>query len=196
MANSLQARIRQETRDMAVARQHMSLWVAEGVEDYSCAIHSTGMSYWNAMGTALGFDAIGEMPAPQSGTYAFAGDDVRSDSVWFERGTHSPSVVVEFERYTRSSDEGKLIAKVDNLLLAHHRWDRRPGILVLAYWTKGLASLPNHGLLRSRVTGGFVTTAKERVEGTATGEVLFFQTVLQQAESNKWRLVQIVERGV
>jgi hypothetical protein len=196
MGDSLIDRIRQESREMSVAGRHMSLWTSEGVEDYSCAIHSTGMSYWNAMGTAFGFDAIGEMPAPQSGRYAFAGDDVRSDSVWFDQVAHSPSVVVEFERYTRLTDEAKLIGKVDNLLVAHHRWNQRPRILVLAYWTKGLASLPDHALLRARVRNGFVTNAKEIVEGAANCEVLFFQAVLQQSDGGKWRLAQIIERGV
>jgi hypothetical protein len=196
MGDALVDRIRQESREMTVAHRHMSLWTAVGVEDYSCTIHSTGVSYWNAMGLAFGFNAIAEMPAPQSGPYAFAGDDVRSDSLWFAVPAGSPSVAVEFERYTRRTDEGKLIEKVKNLLLAHHRWDRQPRILVLAYWTKGLASLPNHDRLRARIKNGFVTSAKERVEGAVNCDVLFFQTVLQQGDGGRWRLAQIVERGV
>lgn len=195
MADLLVERIRQECREMTVAHQHMSLWTSKGVEDYSCAIHSTGMSYWNVMGMAFGLIAIGEMPAPQSGPYAFTGDDVRSDSVWFDPSKHAPAVLVEFERYTRLTDEGKLVEKVNNLLLAHHRWGLQPRILILAYWTKGLASLPNHSLLRARVKNGFETTAKERVEGAVNCEVLFFQTVLHQ-NGSKWRLAQILERGV
>ena len=42
MADPLADRIHQECRDLAVARRHMSLWTVSGVEDYSCAIHSTG----------------------------------------------------------------------------------------------------------------------------------------------------------
>jgi len=70
--------IRQEASTLSIARQHLSLWVERGLKDYSCTIHSTGTTYWNTMGAILGFDAITEMPAPQSGPYAFVGDDVRS----------------------------------------------------------------------------------------------------------------------
>ena len=196
MTDSLAARIREECRELAVANRHMSLWTSPGVSDFSCAVHSTGMSYWNSMGTAFGYSAVGEMPAPQVGRYALAGDDVRSDSVWFEAGTHSPVVVVEFERYTRPTDQGKLVGKADNLLLAHHRWNNEPHVLVLAYWTKGLASLPDHAQLRDRIKNGFVTTARERVGGVVGCEILFLQTVLMSDEQGRWRLTQIVERGI
>jgi hypothetical protein len=46
--------IRREARDLSIAREHLSLWVEKGLSDVSCALHSTGMSYWNVMGTVLG----------------------------------------------------------------------------------------------------------------------------------------------
>lgn len=188
-------RIRQEANDLSIARTSLSLWQERGVADTSCALHSVGMSYWSLLGTQSGFEAVSEMPAPNDGPYAFVGDDVRNDSVWFTM-QHEPLVLVEFERYSGAVDEGKLAGKVDNLLLAHHRWGRRPQILVLAYWTKGLASLPNHAMLRQRLRNGFETGAREKVCGSVGCEVYFFQAVLQQTSESCWRLSQMIERGV
>jgi hypothetical protein len=188
--------MRQEARDLSIARVHLSLWVDKGLRDVSCALHSTGMSYWNVLGTLLGYDAIGELPAPHDGPYAFVGEDVRSDSVWFEATSHQPHVLIEFERYTGKTDESKLVGKVDNLLLAHHRWGQQPAVLILSYWTKGLASLPDHALLRRRVQQGFMTSAKEQVEGSGRCQIFFFQTVLQQTAEDRWRLSQVIERGI
>jgi hypothetical protein len=188
--------MRREARHLSIARAHLSLWVEKGLRDVSYTLHSTGMSYWNVIGIVLGYDAIGELPAPHDGPYAFVGDDVRSDSVWFDAASHQPHVVIEFERYTRKTDETKLIGKVDNLLLAHHRWGQQPAVLILSYWTKGLASLPDHAMLRRRVQHGFVTSAKEQVEGSMHCQVFFFQTVLQQTVEGGWRLSQVIERGV
>src|SRR5262249_28080362 len=112
--------IRQETSELSLAKRHLGLWLERGVADTSCALHSIGMTYWNLLGTMFGFDAIAEMPAPAEGAYAFVGDDVRNDSVWFEPTTDLPSVLVEFERYSGQLDEGKLAGKVNSLLLAHH----------------------------------------------------------------------------
>jgi hypothetical protein len=188
--------MRREARDLTVARAHLSLWVEKGLSDVSCTLHSTGMSYWNLIGTVLGYDAIGELPAPHDGPYTVVGDDVRSNSVWFEAPSHQPHVLVEFERYTGKTDETKLIGKVDNLLLAHHRWGQQPAVLILSYWTKGLVSLPDHAILRHRVQHGFMTRAKEQVEGSGRCQIFFFQTVLQQTIEGRWRLLQVIERGM
>lgn len=188
--------IRQEASDLSIGRARLSLWLDRGVPDTSCSLHSVGMSYWSLLGTVLGFEAITEMPAPNDGPYAFVGDDVRSDSVWFATHQGKPDVLVEFERYAGSADEGKLAGKVENLLLAHHRWGKQPQTLVLAYWTKGLASLPDHASLRQRVRNGFVTRARECVCGSLACEVHFFQVVLQEVPESHWRLSQLIERGV
>lgn len=188
--------IREEARTLSIAKQRLPIWTKQGLGDYSCTLHSAGTTYWNTMGEALGYTSISEMPAPQNGPCAFVGDDVRSDSLWFDARNHEPLVVVEFERYARQSDENKLVGKVDNLLLAYHRWGTKPRVLVLAYWTKGLATLPNHASLRRHVKQGFVTPAKERVEAAVDCELLFFQTVLSETDMGRWRLSQVVERGL
>jgi hypothetical protein len=188
--------IRREASDLAIARRAMSLWTELGLEDYSATLHSTGMSYWNLVGSSLGYDAIAEMPAPQVGPYAFVGDDVRNDSVWFQGNSHEPVALVEFERYKGHSDESKLLGKMDRLLLAYHRWGQRPEALILSYWTKGLASLPDHRRLRRRVKDGFETAARETVTGSVKCRVAFFQAVLQETDDGRWRLSQLIERGV
>lgn len=188
--------IRKETSELSLAKRHLGLWTDRGIADTSCALHSIGMTYWNLIGTMFGFDAIAEMPAPAEGAYGFVGDDVRNDSAWFSPRSEHPSVIVEFERYSGQSDEGKLSGKMNSLLLAHHRWLTVPKTLILAYWTKGLAALPDHDALRRRAKQGFETSAKERVTGASDAAVLFFQFVLQSADDTQWRLTQVIERGV
>jgi hypothetical protein len=51
-------------------------------------------------------------------------------------------------------------------------------------------------MLRRRVQHGFVTSAKEQVEGSGHCQVFFFQTVLQQTAEGRWRLSQVIERGM
>lgn len=196
MALSVVEQIRREASDLTIARLHLGLWTDRGLADTSCALHSVGMTYWTLMGSTFGFDAIAEMPAPAMGAYGFVGDDVRNDSAWFSAKSNSPSVLVEFERYAGVSDKGKLAGKVNSLLLAHHRWQNAPSVLILAYWTKGLAALPDHASLRRRAKYGFETSAKEHVSGAADCVVLFFQSVLQMTDDSRWQLSQVIERGV
>jgi hypothetical protein len=196
MALSVVEQIRREVSDLSIAKRHLGLWTDRGLGDNSCSLHSVGMTYWTLIGTMFGFDAVTEMPAPAEGAYGFVGDDVRSDSAWFAQNAGAPSVLVEFERYEGVSDQGKLAGKVNNLLLAHHRWHGVPKVLILAYWTKGLAALPDHASLRRRLKSGFETSAKEHVSGAAGCVVLFFQSVLQSTADSRWRLSQVIERGV
>lgn len=188
--------IREEVRELTVAKASLALWAERGLSDYSCTIHSTGITYWNLIGRALGFVSIGEFPAPQDGPYAFVGGDVRSDSVWFDAISFLPVTLVEFERYSNASDEVKLIGKVENLLLGYHRWQQKPSALVLAYWTKGHLTLPQHEKLRKRIRSGFEATAKERVRGATACDVFFIQTILTETTDGLWRLSQVLERGV
>ena len=110
-----------------------------GVKDEDVLVHSLGCSVWNTLGHQLGFMAVVEAPAPSG-----AGNDIRSDSVWFSYATQNPEVVVEFERYDGSKpDKAKLTSKLMNLLEAYHRWDRKPLLLVLSFWSKEVVSAPD-----------------------------------------------------
>ena len=180
---------------LAFARGAFPVWVERGLPDYSLTLHSAGTSYWAALGHHLGFTGLAEFPAPPEGPFAHVGDDVRSDAAWFDRRTHRPVLLAEFERYEGEQDGPKLQAKVDSLLLAHHRWGQSARFLVLAYWTKGLVGLPRHEELRQRFRTGLTTRAMEQVHGSAAGEVLFFQFILRETPEGQWRLWQIRARG-
>lgn len=193
--DQIRARLADECASLAIAREALPLWTSHGIADYSCTLHSAGVTYWTCLGQRLGFQALAEMPPPLSGLYAHVGVDVRSDSAWYERTATRPSVLVEFERYAGAVDEGKLMAKVSNLLLAHHRWQESASMLVLSYWTKSVATLPDHRALKDRVRNGFETAAKERVSGSSRSQLLIFQTVLRETAAGTWRLWQMIERG-
>src|SRR5262245_16690482 len=122
--SSPEARSLEEGSAMELARKLVPSWI-NGFEDYSCTIHSAGVSFWSAMGYEFGYESYSELPAPQNGPYAFVGTDVRSDSVWFDRSSGEPVTIVEFERYSGIIDAPKLAHKAGNLLLAHHRWEQR-----------------------------------------------------------------------
>lgn len=110
-----------------------------GVKDEDVLIHSLGCSVWNTLGHQLGYMAVVEAPAPPG-----AGNDIRSDSVWFSYASQHPEVVIEFERYDGSKpDKSKLVLKLMNLLEAYHRWERKPSLLVLSFWSKEIVSAPD-----------------------------------------------------
>lgn len=112
---------------------------AWGVKDEDVLIHSLGCSVWNTLGHQLGYMAVVEAPAPPG-----AGNDIRSDSVWFSYTTQCPEVVIEFERYDGSKpSKSKLVSKLMNLLEAYHRWNRTPSLLVLSFWSKDVVSAPD-----------------------------------------------------
>lgn len=196
MTESLSNVIRDELRTLAVARRYFPTWFTAGWPDESCNLHSVGVSFWTTLGQHCGFEAISEIPAPPLGAFAFAGSDVRSDSAWSPSGTWKPRLLVEFERYAGEADALKLRGKMQNLILAQHRWGSTAELLILAYWTRGLASLPEHDDLRRIARHGFETRERHRVDGITSGDVLFIQFVHEPLASGRWRLQQAIERGV
>ena len=53
---------------------------ANGVKDEDVLVHSMGCSVWNTLGHELGYMAVVEGPAPVA-----SGNDIRSDSIWFDK---------------------------------------------------------------------------------------------------------------
>ena len=196
MDESLPTALRESLASLEVARELLPLWTDWGTRDSGLWIHSLGCTFWTALGRRLGAVAVSEAPAPSEERFANVGGEVRSDSIWFSTATRQPEVLVEFERYSGSRDFEKLAGKVRNLLLAHHRWGEAAEILVLAYWTKGLASLPQHSELVRIVREGFEMPTKQRVFGSAKGELLFYQFVMLEDEKSLLRLSEIYPRGV
>lgn len=182
-----------EAASLAVAREYFPLWQSAGLHDSASNIHSHGISYLSAVGLLNGFMAVCEVPAPNTGLYAFAGDNVRSDVVWFSRADGAPAMLCEFERYGNAEDEPTLARKMQNLLLAYHRWNQAPETLLLAYWSAGVADLPDHAALRKIARNGCRTSAGENIGG-APVHVLFLHFVLRK-NCGRLQLWRILERG-
>ncbi|BAZ08864.1 hypothetical protein NIES4071_06700 [Calothrix sp. NIES-4071] len=184
-----------QLQNLNTARELMPNLTDWGVKDFSCSIHSLGMTYLTLLGNHLGYVGVAEVPTPKNGQYAYIGDDIRSDSVWFNRETRLPTLIAEFERYSGVIDQSKLESKVKNLLLAHNRWDGKPEYLVLAYWTKGISSFPKYENLQQIISKGFKTPAQEPVEGTSRQKLLLLQFWMRENSDQKLYLSEIVVRG-
>ena len=174
---------------------HLPMWTEWGVRDAGHLIHSLGCSFLTAAGANAGFSAVTEVPAPRTGSSSMdhIEEDVRSDSVWFDRGSRRVALIAEFERYCGKQKD--LSPKVETLLLASHRWGCSDATLLLAYWTIGLVSVPQHAALRSIVRDGFSATGGVRVPGNPNVRVAFFQFVVQEGQDHNLRLSTILQRG-
>jgi len=106
VSDGLTGRLSTELLALQQARESFPLWTSRGLPDGT--IHSAGISMLTALGQALGYEAYCEIPAPRKGRYAHVGDDVRSDSGWFDRNTGCPVLLAEFERYSGQIDEGRI----------------------------------------------------------------------------------------
>lgn len=186
-------KILQSLSDVDRARQVLPIWTDWGVEDSGVSIHSLGLSYLVHSGKELGFCAATEMPAPRKGHFKHISADVRSDSVWFDPDTQQVELLAEFERF--ESKQKDLSPKVENLLLAQHRWKNPQAILIMAYWTEGLVTLPNHVSLRNIINQGFETQLREEVAGGSSSCLCFLQFIMQRGKDGLLRLSQIVVRG-
>ncbi|ACN17950.1 hypothetical protein HRM2_49020 [Desulforapulum autotrophicum HRM2] len=153
-----------------------------GVEDQDVMVHSLGVSAWNTLGHELGFMAVAECPAP----FAAFADDIRSDSVWFDKTTGLPVVVIEFERYD-GTEKGrqKMGEKAEHLLEANQRWGGHPQVLILASWSKGMVSVPDHRNFCTMIHQGFKNQKGTRVNGNPGAKFLFSRFCFQQQLQDK-----------
>jgi hypothetical protein len=169
------------------------VWTEWGVRDLGHLVHSLGCTFLTAVGRDRGFAAISEVPAPREGPFAHVEEDVRSDSVWFDRTTRRVALLAEFERYAGKQKD--LSPKIETLLLAQHRWDCEDATLLLAYWSIGLVTLPDHDSLRSIVREGFSALGGVRVPGNPRARVVFYQFVVRAGQDGLLRLANIMRRG-
>ncbi len=176
-----------------VAARHLPMWTEWGVRDSGHLVHSLGCTYLTALGRDLGFASVSEVPAPRQGPFAHVDEDVRSDSVWFDPATRRVAVIAEFERYAGRQKD--LSPKVETLLLAHHRWGCEDAALVLAYWSIGLVTVPDHAGLRGVVRGGFHAHGGIPVGGTSRARLSFFQFVVSEGQDGLLRLSNVLRRG-
>ena len=182
--------------DLTTVRRLLPIWTDWGIADAGCSIHSLGISFFTLLGQELGYVSISEFPIPRQGKYAAIADDVRCDSIWFDRQTRTPVAIVEFERYSRLEDRKKLARKVKNLLLAHHRMVDRPRWLILAYWTEGLVSLGDRSQFHQIVKQGFETRDRLRIHGTQHAHLLCLQFLHETNSQQLLQLAKIFPRGV
>ena len=129
MADANDVRTRLTLED---ASSHLPMWTEWGVRDVGQFIHSLGCTFLTATGREHGFAAVSEVPVPHEGPFAHVEEDVRSDSVWFDRTTKRVALLAEFERYAGKKKD--LRPKVETLLLAQQRWGCEDATLLLAYW--------------------------------------------------------------
>ena len=188
MANELTAVFTVEA-----AATHLPMWTDWGVRDAGHLVHSLGCTFLTAIGSSLGFASVSEAPAPRDGPLVHVEENVRSDSVWFDRNTRRVVLVAEFERYAGKLKD--LSPKVETLLLAQHRWGCPDATLLLAYWSVGLVSLPDHNSLRGIALSGFSATGGVRVPGNPGAKLVFYQFVIQPGQDGLLRLQSILRRG-
>lgn len=175
------------------ASSHLPMWTEWGVRDVGHFVHSLGCTFLTAVGRDLGFTAVSEVPAPREGPLAHLEEDVRSDSVWFDRPTKRVALVAEFERYAGKQKD--LSPKVETLLLAQQRWGCEKATLLLAYWSVGLVTVPDHDNLRNIVRGGFQAIGGVRVPGNPNARLVFYQFVVRAGQDGLLRLEHILRRG-
>jgi len=194
--DAIRNKLRHEAETLAIAKSVLPFWISEGIDDYSCAIHSLGCTYFTNLGRDFGFQAVAEYPCPPIGKMAFVGSDVRCDSAWFRTDRFELVAVVEFERYDGVTDAADLMRKVQSLALAYHRSVTKPMIAILAYWTKKSALLPDHESLKQTFRRGFDTAEKQRVWGVPECQLIIYQLVHEQDNrTGKWKLWKMIERG-
>lgn len=175
------------------ASAHLPMWTDWGVQDAGHLVHSLGCTFLTAAGRDLGYATVSEVPAPREGPFAHVEEDVRSDAVWFDRTTKRLVLLAEFERY--SGKQKDLSPKAETLLLAQQRWGCEDATLLLAYWTVGLVTLPDHDRLRSIVDGGFTAMGGVRIPGNSKAKVIFYQFVVRPGQDRLLRLENIIRRG-
>jgi hypothetical protein len=156
----------------------------QGVTDVDVIVHSLGCSVWNTLGHELDYMAVVERPAPVA-----SGNDIRSDSVWFDKDNIAPCVLVEFERYDGTErGKNKLIEKLKNLMEAAMRWDNQPVLLVLSAWNSGLVSAPDFGSLEDIFRKGTTNSKGSIIPMPVSCTLLLHRMVFNQEADGLLRL--------
>lgn len=150
----------------------LSTW---GVRDEDVLIHSLGCSAWNKLGSELGFMAVTECPAPMT-----FGADIRSDSTWFNQTSRLPEVIIEFERFDGTTrGQNKLDEKLRNLMEASMRWEKRPLVLILSAWSKGVVSAPDKDVFLQRCRQGFKSSIGVQIPALNNTVMLFSRFIFE-----------------
>lgn len=174
----------QDTLEDGFIASAFPVLVKQGLRDSDVFMHSLGCSVWNTLGHELGYMAVAEGPAP-----AGSGDNIRSDSIWFEKETIAPHVLIEFERYDGSDrSKAKLVEKLTNLMEASLRWGHQPDLLILSGWSSGLVSAPDFSALEAIYRQGVSNSKGSRIPTPPSGSLLLHRMVLQPGADDLLRL--------
>jgi hypothetical protein len=120
--------------------------VAEG------SFHSYMVSALLLLGDRLGYSAVCDSPIFDRLDNVLLGEGgKRPDSIWFERGTETVRVLIEFERYTSSA----LKPKAQNLILMSNACAEDLSLLTLMYWTTQIRDLTDLDASSSVAKRGF-----------------------------------------
>ena len=129
-----------------------------------------------------------EGPAPVA-----IGNDIRSDSVWFEKTTQQPEVFVEFERYDGSFvGKTKLDEKLGNLMEAAVRWEGKPKLLVLSAWSKGVVSAPDVEAMKQKLRLGLNNSKGVQIQGVKGCALLFSRFIFDLEVDGLLRLKRMM----
>ncbi len=157
---------------------------AHGLIDEDVLVHSVGCSIWNTLGHELGYTAVVEGPAPNA-----SGNDIRSDSVWFDKKSNRPFVLIEFERYDGTGrGKAKLVDKLTNLMEAAMRWDNQPVLLILSAWSPGLVSAPDFDGLEELFLKGTRNSKSSFIPKPSSCDLLLHRMVFDQKLDGLLRL--------
>jgi hypothetical protein len=185
IANAIQSKLETDFIENA-----FPVWTSHGVKDEDVFIHSIGCSVWNTLGHELGYMAIVEGPAPVA-----SGNDIRSDSVWIDKETNSPLVLIEFERYDGSpKGKSQLLKKLVNLMEAANRWEDKPVLLVLSAWSPGLVSAPDFEQLEKTFLKGTFNGQGSFIPRPKNCGLLLQRMVFEQEVDGLYRLNKKIYR--
>jgi len=138
------------------------------------SFHSYMLSALLVLGDQLGYSAVLDSPVfDRLDNLLLSEGSKRPDSTWFERGTETMRVLIEFERYTAHSLE----AKVRNLLLMANACAEDVSLLVLMYWTAQVRALAELRAASELSKKGFRSKGSQFAPGPCP--MLFVETIAQ-----------------
>ncbi|WP_146506113.1 hypothetical protein [Rubinisphaera italica] len=113
-----------------VVRRDVPMLCADwGAKDEDALVHTLGVNLLAALGRSFGEVGVSEFPVPRA--QQWQRKLVRVDSAWFSYETRKPTLLAEFERFSRET----AIEKLTNLCVAAHGCDAVPEVLLLCLWS-------------------------------------------------------------
>ena len=193
---SVEEALRDEFRNLSLARQEFPILTDWGVEDFSETVHSMGINYLTQMGGQLGFIGTSEYPVRLRDPRVVSGSAQRwvvPDSVWWDRASRRAVFACEFERYAPGGGKRQdLQSKVRNLLLAHRELGAGPRLLLLMLWTVSGVPVEDTAELTSLIRNGFSFTNGANVAGLEPDSRFLLVSAVFASHQGKVRLKEVL----